>query len=186
MQSPSRNWISTLSASAVDISPAQMARLRQRLAGEALPPRVALALRLVALRRALEGQAEPAPLKVVAPVNEPIAPAAPEDAATIPEVKPDPVPDPTPVPAALVETAPEAPPVVAPPKKRKKASFSAVSLDDAAGLLSAFGGLSADTPEAEGPNAPPDPVEAGTAAAPIEPPEANTTKSVAKKDQSDV
>lgn len=150
MPNDARNWISRLSRACRTYSPEQLAS-GCRLETPQMSARVKLALRIVAMRSELLA-------------TKPQALPRPEKTKTTPPTKTSPRPAPTvtdmPADEPAEETAIPVPEIEPParPSKTKKASFSAVSLDDAAGLLSAFGALT-DPSE---PTAPAQPAEENT------------------------
>ncbi len=137
-----KGWIARLSAVTTGLSRKESARLRDRLQDAPTDRRAALGLRIALLRQDLiRGSLPPAPAPEKAPVVEILAPtvttqSAPEPGLTLSVVEPA-----APVPAR---------------SKKKKVNFAAVSLDDAASLLSAFGG-SGDPPAGNTQETPPDP-----------------------------
>jgi len=145
MTQTAKGWIDRLAKACSPLTAEKTADMLADLPGQELDKRARLGLRIALLEHLLH--AKPAAVKPVvqepAPQPDPEpeiideAPAAPEpvpEEPTLPEPSEEPVPDPTPPPA--------------PKKKRKETKFSAVSLDDAAILLSAFGGGD-DSPQAE-------------------------------------
>jgi hypothetical protein len=124
MPKTAKNWSQKVIDMCIALSDTQIEALHQHL--PAIPhKRVALALRIGAQRhRLIHGKAEIVVAKEpeIAPVLEEAAPVV----VDIPE--------------------PPAPPAVT-PRPKKKVSFSAVSLDDASSLLSAFGTPPAEVPD---------------------------------------
>lgn len=120
-----RNWISRLSETCGAFSEAERAALVSIAMPTASSERVRLALRIVALKSRLDELAKRPECTSDTAMTE-IAMTAVQDIAA-----PEPEPEPEPKPKALPMRQ----------NKTRKASFSAVSLDDAAGLLSAFGSL---------------------------------------------
>lgn len=118
-----RNWISRLSETCGAFSEAERAALVSLAMPTASSERVRLALRIVALKSRLDDLAKRPECTSDTAMTE-IAMTAVKDIAA-------PEPEPEPKPKALPMRQ----------NKTRKASFSAVSLDDAAGLLSAFGSL---------------------------------------------
>lgn len=116
-----RNWISRLSETCGAFSEAERAALVSIAMPTASSERVRLALRIVALKSRLDELAKRPECTSDTAMTE-IAMTAVKDIAA---------PEPEPKPKALPMRQ----------NKTRKASFSAVSLDDAAGLLSAFGSL---------------------------------------------
>ncbi|MCC5964912.1 MAG: hypothetical protein JJU24_02135 [Natronohydrobacter sp.] len=116
-----RNWISRLSETCGAFSEAERAALVSLAVPTESSERVRLALRIVALRSRLDDLAKRSECTSDTTMTE-IAMTAVQDIAA-----PEPEPEPKTLPIRQIKT--------------RKASFSAVSLDDAAGLLSAFGSL---------------------------------------------
>lgn len=116
-----RNWISRLSETCGAFSEAERATLVSLAMPTESSERVRLALKIVALKSRLDDLAKRPECTSDTAMTE-IAMTAVQDIAA---------PEPEPKPKALPMRQ----------NKTRKASFSAVSLDDAAGLLSAFGSL---------------------------------------------
>lgn len=130
-----RNWISRLSETGGKLSEADLSGLAENPQQLEASKRVRLALRIVALQARLDDLAKYPDVAYDAPMTEVGLTALPDDPAPAQEPEPKTMP--------------------ARPNKPKKKSFSAVSLDDAAGLLSAFGSLATSSdqepPADEGP-----------------------------------
>lgn len=127
MPNNARNWISRLSETCEKLSETEQRALEMITERPEISTRVRLALKIINLRS-----------RVLRPVVLPSVPTATE--ATAIDLADQIVPVQPPEPFA------EIPPPPTRPKKPKKVSFSAVSLDDAAGLLSAFGTLAEPSP----------------------------------------
>jgi hypothetical protein len=137
-----KSWIDTLKRRAAALSATETEALRLRCESGAIAGRSALALRIALLNTDL---ARPPVAQTPS-----AAPPPPEPVPITPEPPEPPAP----------ETPPPPPPPPSPPKPKKKASFGAISLDDAASLLSAFGAAPAttdDSPPADTPVPDPQP-----------------------------
>lgn len=125
-----RNWVARLSRDCANLTAADLERLLFKAEAQGVPAHVRMGLRIVSLRHRLKLGAESDPLPHAAPDPDPAhgsqqmvqCPDAEEQKSTEQGSRSG--------------------------RKARKASFSSVSLDDAAGLLSAFGGLAEEEPAA--------------------------------------
>ncbi len=124
-----KSWIDSLKRRTATLSAAETEALRDLCGTGAVMGRGALALRIALL------QADLARAPVV----------------TLPSPPPPPEPEPV---ITELPAPPEPPPAPKPVKAKKKVSFGAISLDDAASLLSAFGGAPAATDDSPPPDGP--------------------------------
>jgi hypothetical protein len=124
MSKIAKNWTQKVIDLCAPLSGTQVEELQQQLPSMT-NKRVALALNIALHRRKLTAEK--------AEKNTQVEPLI----SLVTEQIPEPV---------VEEPQPPAPPVTA-PRPRKKVNFSAVSLDDASSLLSAFGGMQTETPE---------------------------------------
>jgi len=133
MPDDARNWISRLSDTCRQAYTAEQLAFGLELLPNGIPVRARLAMRIVALRsRLLQTRAQAVVLVETERPESPITKLADCE-----------------MPAPEPEAAAEIPALRS--NKPKKANFSAVSLDDAAGLLSAFGS-SADATDPSDPS----------------------------------
>ncbi len=124
-----KSWVDSLKRRTATLSAAETETLRDLCGTGEIVGRGALALRIALLHADL--------------ARAPVAPRA-----SPPPPPPEPEPDPV---IAELPAQPEPPPPPKPMKAKKKVNFGAISLDDAASLLSAFGGAPSATDDSRPP-----------------------------------